>query len=143
MSVVQKTLLRVARNIAEDRGLVLEKMNSYSEGISVVARRSDDYDSTGRWGRFVFPLRRIEDGEYRELLDEYRAHLSTVFGATPEEVKAIREVEQKELGKQKTPFRPGRRRVRLPMQLKSRQLRAVSFRPGTLLQFQDGTRRNP
>lgn len=112
MNSTVRQLWGAAAAIAEERGLRVVKVRESDHGVEMLVRRSSDMDSTGPWVSFLFSWDIIEAGEFALAFREYREALARGFGDTPEEREAARLEAQRELGKQKTPFRPGRRRVR-------------------------------
>ena len=113
MNSTVRALWGTAAAFAEERGLRVDRLSEDFDGVMFLIREAGDLDSTGTWVSFRFLWSDIRSGELSQAFREYREALVRGFGDTPEEREAARLETQRELGKQKTPFRPGRHRVRL------------------------------
>lgn len=105
-----REFIRCTSEICEDRGIVCRFTVRTDGGVGVLASAPS---GTAPSLAFVFQTEDFENGDYRRMLDGFRRALRLRFGATQEELAADREEARAELGKQRTPFRPGRHRVRL------------------------------
>ena len=107
MNVMQRTMWATMDGMAKEYGGIAERVDR-PDGFMVYVRNQAGKDSC--WADV--PFLAIENEGYRAMLDSYRELLQRELGYLPGELKSIRTETQKEFGKQKTPFRPGRRRVR-------------------------------